>query len=401
MAVAHGRSRGVSRIYEVSERKTPVSLRILYVAYPLLAISEASCGGAEQVLLNLEREMSRRGHRTMVAAAEGSQVSGELYPTGRPVDSRDGFTSREEKHNRAIRQLVARQEFDLVHDMSGSFWRRASDVQLPILATLHLPTGLYAAGMFDALAFNLYFNCVSLAQSRAFAHLPRMLRVVENGIDLERFGEVSSSAAFARRERKGGPPAEERKGGESENSREFLLWMGRICEEKAPHIAIDVAADAGLPIAIAGQVYPFSYHERYFAREIEPRLQRYPQAKFVETPSFEEKIALLDHARALLITSQIDETSSLVAMEAMACGTPVVTFRRGALGEVVEHRVTGFVVETASEMAQALSNLHVIDPAACRARVERLYASTRMADDYLRLYDQVLRSYGAWQQRAA
>jgi glycosyltransferase involved in cell wall biosynthesis len=180
-----------------------------------------------------------------------------------------------------------------------------------------------------------------------------------------------------------------------------LLWMGRICEEKAPHIAIDVAQKAGLPIVVAGQVYPFSYHEQYFAREVAPRLRRYPQARVVSTPSLQEKLALLDHARALLVTSQIDETSSLVAMEAMARGTPVIAFRRGALPEVVQHGVTGFVVDMPREMAESVNKLDTIRPEACRSRVERLYTSTRMAEDYLRLYHRVLASCALFQKRVA
>ncbi|MBV9610265.1 MAG: glycosyltransferase [Acidobacteria bacterium] len=166
--------------------------------------------------------------------------------------------------------------------------------------------------------------------------------------------------------------------------------MGRICEEKAPHIAIEVAIETGNAIVIAGQVYPFSYHEEYFARAVAPRLKRYSRARFVSTPSFQGKLELLDGARALLITSQIDETSSLVAMEAMARATPVIAFRRGALPEVVQDGGTGFVVDTMAEMAAAVNRIDEINPAACRERIERLYTSARMCDDYLRLYDRVL-----------
>ena len=353
-----------------------MSLRILYVAYPLLAISDASCGGAEQVLLTLEREMWRRGHHTVVAACEGSQVSGELFATGNPAISPDAFELRELGHSEAILWLLVKERFDLVHDMSGSFWRCAAQAEVPVLATLHLPPELYIPGMFDSLALNLYFNCVSRSQARAFCHLPRMLGVVENGIDLSRF-----HPPFAKDGRKGGPPL---------LARDYLLWMGRICEEKAPHIAIDVAAEARLPLVMAGQVYPFSYHRQYFEREVEPRLKKYAQARFVPTPAFEEKVSLLKQARALLITSQIDETSSLVAMEAMACGTPVIAFRRGALPEVIEHDVTGFIAESSGEMVDAVKKVGDIEPDACRARVERFYTSSRMADDYEDLYNQIV-----------
>ena len=144
-----------------------------------------------------------------------------------------------------------------------------------------------------------------------------MLGVVRNGIDVERF-----------------PLTTEKTG--------YLLWLGRICEEKGTHVAIELAQRAKLPIVIAGQVYPFSYHQRYFERQVQPHLGDAGVA-FIERPDFREKVQLLRHARALLVTSLIDETSSLVALEAMACGTLVVGFRRGAIPSVVAHGETGLI----------------------------------------------------------
>ena len=109
---------------------------------------------------------------------------------------------------------------------------------------------------------------------------------------------------------------------------DYLLWMGRVCEEKAPHLAIQAAKQAGAQLFLAGQVYPFSYHQQYFEREICPSLGR--GVSFVDSPFYNDIVALLRNARALLVTSTAEETSSLVAMEAMACGTPVVAMRRGA-----------------------------------------------------------------------
>ena len=132
-----------------------------------------------------------------------------------------------------------------------------------------------------------------------------------------------------------------------------LLWLGRICQEKAPHLALEIARTTGSAITLAGQVYPFSYHQQYFEREVLPILRECPTARWIDSPSFEEKRRLLQSAEALLITSQVDETSSLVAMEAAACGTPVIAFDRGALAEVVEHGKTGFVVSDIAEAVKA------------------------------------------------
>ncbi|MGE5322274.1 MAG: glycosyltransferase, partial [Actinomycetota bacterium] len=172
--------------------------------------------------------------------------------------------------------------------------------------------------------------------------------------------------------------------------RQGLLWLGRICEEKGPHLALDIASRSGWPIVMAGQVYPFSYHRQFFAREIEPRLRRNPNARWIDSPSAPLKCELLRSAAALLITSLVDETSSLVAMEAAACGTPVIAFRRGALPEVVKDGVTGFVVEGVSEALKALERLHTISPGECHANAFRYFTAGAMADGYERLYARLL-----------
>src|SRR5205085_11566134 len=132
-----------------------------------------------------------------------------------------------------------------------------------------------------------------------------------------------------------------------------------------------------------GSVYPFSYHQCYYEREIVPRLHNLgSQVTRITAPTFPQKLELLQQARAVLIPSLIDETSSLVAMEAMACGTPVIAFRRGALAHIVQHGITGFLVDSPEQMAQAVENLANIDPITCRRYAEQFCSSERMADGY-------------------
>jgi glycosyltransferase involved in cell wall biosynthesis len=134
-------------------------------------------------------------------------------------------------------------------------------------------------------------------------------------------------------------------------------------------------------------VYPFIYHQKYFAREVIPRLKRAGnQAKYIERPTFAEKIDLLRNARALLITSDISETSSIVAMEAAACGTPVVALRRGGLAEVIADSVTGILVNDTDEMSAALSRVSAIEPAKCQEYARQHYAAEKMAECYMALY---------------
>ena len=352
---------------------------VLYVAYPLLPVTGESCGGAEQVLALTERAMCSRGWRTCLAAAAGSLAAGELFSTGAPAEAPDCFDQRDAEQTRRILAMLRLHagRFDLIHDHSGSFWRNAAAIDLPVLATLHLPRSFYPLEAFEDVPGNVSFHCVSGSQARSFSGLPRMLGVVQNGIDLGRFRLSSSRDGY-------------------------LVCLGRICEEKGTHLALDVAASTGSLIVLAGQVYPFSYHRQYFEREVAPRLERLgARARLLDQLSLDNKVALLRRARAVLLPTLAEETSSLIAMEAMACGTPVIAFRRGALPEIVEDGVTGILVDSVEEMAHAVNLAEQIDPAACRARVEKLYSATRMVDDYERVYASVLSGWQPATARAA
>ncbi|MEO8725290.1 MAG: glycosyltransferase, partial [Acidobacteriaceae bacterium] len=303
--------------------------KILFVSYPLLAISEHSPGGAEQVLVTLENELFQRGYDTWTAAANGSQVAGGLVETGAPATVAEQLAEREQEHNRLIFQAVAEHRasgrpFGLIHDMSGSFWQMAAEVGCPALATLHLPRSYYPENTWKKTAKNVSFSCVSASHMHDFGKIQNLF-LAPNGITLSKF--VSEPVVS--------------------EEREYFLWLGRICGEKGPHHALDVAYASGERIIVAGAVYPFLYHQKFHAREVLPRLRRAKQrTRFIDSPSFAEKLGLLRHAKALLLTSTVAETSSLVAMEAAACGTPVIGLRRGAVPEVVREGVTGLLADS-------------------------------------------------------
>src|SRR5205807_59279 len=205
-----------------------------------------------------------------------------------PPSEPDQLEQRELEHRAAIVQAIVGREregrpFDLIHDHSGSFWPFASEFDIPVLATLHLPRRLSQAHLFHNSAPNVFFTCVSQLQSQHFADLPNLVGAIENGIDLKSFRPSHGAR------------------------REHLLWLGRICEEKGAHIALDVAESAQLPLVIAGQVYPFSYHQNYYKREIVPRLQKLGSAvTCVPSPTFAQKLELLQQARAVLIPSTVE-----------------------------------------------------------------------------------------------
>jgi glycosyltransferase involved in cell wall biosynthesis len=325
------------------------------VAYPLLPVSAASAGGAEQILWTLERELSARGWHTTVAACAGTSVAGELLATGEAPKTRDGFAEREKEHTERVVAACATGNFDMVLDHSGHFFRHAARVKGIVLATLHLPRSLYAEDAFEGVAQNVYFNCVSETQRLTFVDVPRVLGVVKNGIMLERFPICGRKS-------------------------DFLLWLGRVCPEKAPHLAIAAAQRAGMPIVVAGQVYPFRWHEEYWEREVKPLID-HDRVRWVKGPSFTEKTKLLREARALLVTPLVAETTSLVALEAMASGTPVIAFDAGTLPEVVA-KSTGFLVDGVEAMVQACKKVSTVRALDCREWVRREYSAKKMADGY-------------------
>ena len=202
--------------------------RVLYVAYPLLRVHEESAGGAEQILWTLEREVARGGAQTTVAASAGSRVSGQLFSTGEPCTQPDDYERRRNEHEDRVVEFVRRRArqrnaFDLIHDHSGSFWKRAAEVDTQVLATLHLPRSFYPAENFNDVPANVSFNCVSDSQARSFGDLHSLAGVVPNGIALDCFEPVAA-----------------------DQGRHGLLWLGRICEEKAPHLALEIAAQRGV-----------------------------------------------------------------------------------------------------------------------------------------------------------
>jgi glycosyltransferase involved in cell wall biosynthesis len=167
--------------------------------------------------------------------------------------------------------------------------------------------------------------------------------------------------------------------------RSFALALGRVCPEKGLHDAVSAARAAGVPLLIAGAVHPYPAHADYFRTHLAPALDG--RRRFIGPIAGGRKRRLLAAARCLVVPSLVDETSSLVAMEALAAGTPVIARRVGALPTLVEHGHTGFLVDGVDDMAAALRRAAEIPPAACRAAALARFGADRMAARYRALYD--------------
>jgi len=168
----------------------------------------------------------------------------------------------------------------------------------------------------------------------------------------------------------------------------YLAFIGRISPEKRVDRAIEIARRAGLPLKVAAKVDRAD--RDYFDREIK-HLLRQPHVEFVGEIGEAEKSAFLGNARALLFPIDWEEPFGLVMIEAMACGTPVVAFRRGSVPEIVEDGVTGFVVDTVEEAIEAVRRIPALSRTECRAGFDRRYTASRMALDYVTIYRRLLK----------
>ncbi len=348
-----------------------MALTVLAVAYPFAPVSADAVGGAEQVLAGLDAALVRAGHRSLVLAAAGSRVRGELLPLPLPAGA-IGAAERSaawQAQRAAIVDVLAREPVDLVHLHGIDFAQVLPPPgRVPLLATLHLPPAWYPPAVFTDARADLTLQCVSQAQRRACPPTAQPLVVIENGVPLHQ---------LAARVRK----------------RPYALALGRICPEKNLHAALDAGRLAGMPVLLGGQVFPYDAHQRYWRESVCPRLDRW--RRFLGPLPFARKRRLLAGARCLLVPSLAPETSSLVAMEALACGTPVVAYPAGALPEIVEHGRTGFLVRSPREMALAMRACDTLDPQACRAAAQRRFGLERTAARYLALYAELAAGHPA------
>jgi glycosyltransferase involved in cell wall biosynthesis len=338
-------------------------LTVLSVAYPFAAVGPDGVGGAEQVLSMIDEALVAAGHRSIVVACAGSRCAGELAGIPGPAGKIDAHVRRTtyDVLRRTIDEVARDARVDLVHAHGVDFFEYLPRAAVPLLVTLHLPLSCYPERGLLTKRPLTWMNGVSTSQMRSAPPGMRRVPEIANGVHLDQYAPVR------------------------EPKRRYAICLGRICPEKGFDIALEAAQMAGLPLLLAGRTFPYDEHERHFEQRIAPRLRA--GCHFIGAVGPARKRSLLGRARCLVVPSLIAETSSLVAMEALACGTPVVAFRAGALPDIVEHGRTGFVVDDVAAMARALREVGDIDPRACREAAERRFSASAMTSRYLRLHE--------------
>jgi glycosyltransferase involved in cell wall biosynthesis len=173
----------------------------------------------------------------------------------------------------------------------------------------------------------------------------------------------------------------------NEKPGEYVLFLGRICPEKRPDRAIEIARKAGIHLKIAAKVDPVD--REYFNKEIKPLLDG-PLVEYIGEVNDSQKQELIGNAIALIHPIEFPEPFGIVMIESLACGTPIVAFRTGSIPEVVDEGVTGFVVDNVDDAVKALQKVKTLDRKRCREVFEKRFSSSRMVDDYLTIYEQVI-----------
>ncbi len=258
-----------------------------------------------------------------------------------------------------------RKQFDLIHNHFDFFMYPLlmCDDGPPILTTLHRPIDEELARVARSFP-KMNFCAISQDQKQsAEKNGLRIVDVVYNGIKVEDY-------TF------NGKPDD------------YFMYLGRLNKEKGFVPAIQIAKKAGIKLVVAGNIVG-GEEWNYFLHEVQPLLNE-ENINFIGQIDFKEKVRLLSSAKALLFPIDRREPFGLVMIEAMACGTPVIGYRRGSVPEVISDGRVGFVVEDERGMIEAIKKIDVIKRKDCRVHIEQNFTLKQMVDKYEEIYKKLI-----------
>jgi glycosyltransferase involved in cell wall biosynthesis len=334
-------------------------MRVAQIAPPWIPVPPVTYGGTELMVANLIRGLQERGVEVWLFSAGDSSLPvpqyGHFIKSFWPPDkfSENLHLSHAFAHLRQQPPLVIHSHLE----NAAGFWALAPAA--PLVITIHTP--LFPMKRDYLLSFpKAHLVTVSSFQKRQLAEHPR-LHLIPHGLDL---ADYPFQAA----------------------KEDFLLFLGRIYPDKGLHTAIRLARESGMRLVIAGPV--FEPDRPYFDEQIRGHLDG-DRIVYLGPADHARKVDLMKRAQALVLPLEVDETFGLAMIEAMACGTPVLAYDRGAVPEVVAKDETGFAVHTYGELRDCLPRLAALDPHRCREHVARHFSRETMVAAYLRLYEDV------------
>jgi glycosyltransferase involved in cell wall biosynthesis len=335
-------------------------MQIAQIAPLMEAVPPKLYGGSERIVAYLTDELVTMGHEVTLFASGDSVTTATLEPGCARALRLDPTVRDSVAPLLAMLEGVAQRahDFDVVHlhcDYLGYPVLRRTGV--PFLATLH--------GRLDLPELRLLY--------RVFSDVPVVSISNSQRGPLPEAGFVATVYH--------GLPEQLLLPGNGSGG--YLAFLGRISPEKAPDLAIRIAARAGMRLKIAAKID--AVDREYFKAEIEPLLAQ-PHVEFIGEIGEHEKAEFLGNAAGLLFPIAWQEPFGLVMIEAMACGTPVIALRNGSVPEVVDDGITGFIVDDEATAASAAGQIHLLDRTLIRTIFEQRFTARRMAEDYTRIY---------------
>jgi glycosyltransferase involved in cell wall biosynthesis len=335
-------------------------MRIAITADPMLPVPPREYGGIERVVDMLVRGLVARGHEVVLFAHADSDVPCRLvsYRGRRPRHAGDVV------RNTLTVARLALERPDLVHSFGRlAYLAPLLPGRLPKIMSYQRQPSLrqirHAMGV--ASHETLSFTGCSAHIARQIAPFAPVI-AIHNGVSLDKFTPAIDLPDAAP-----------------------LVFLGRLERIKGVHTAIRVAQRSGRDLVIAGNVVDDAGGRQYYETEIAPHVDG-ARIRYVGPVDDRAKNTLLARAAALLMPVEWEEPFGIVMIEALACGTPVLGFRRGAVPEVIGDGVTGFLCDDADGMVRAVARLSHIDRSACRADCEARFSADVIVDAYERLY---------------
>lgn len=349
-------------------------MRIAQVSPLFERVPPGGYGGTERVVSYLTEELVRRGHQVTLFATADSITSARLVP-GAPAALRPAGRDRFAHiyHVAMLDEVYARaDEFDVVHaHVDCLHFPLALRSPVPWLTTIHGRLDLEDIVACYRRFAALPFVSISNDQRRPMPWL-HWRATVHHGLPRTLHSPVRRPG-------------------------DYLAFLGRMSPEKGFEDAVEIARRTGLPLRAAGKLDPSD--EVYWRRRVLPFFDS-GEVEYVGEIGGRVKDEFLGGARALLFPIDWPEPFGLVMIEAFACGTPVIGYRRGSVPEVIEDGLTGFIVDRVDEAVRAVAHVGRLDRGRIRARFEERFSVERMTDDYLRLYHELGATHGRTHQRA-
>jgi glycosyltransferase involved in cell wall biosynthesis len=335
-------------------------LRIAVLAPVWFSVPPTGYGGIEWIVSLLADGLVDAGHEVTLFASGDSKTKATLSSIFERAPSHlIGQAETEVRHALACYERA--EDFDVVNDHSGPpAAALGGAISTPVVHTVHGPLEGVPGQLYESIARvapQVGLISISLNQRKPKPDLP-WLANCPNALDFSLY------------------PCKPHRG-------DYLLFLGRMSTDKGAHRAIAVAMETGLPLKLAGKRNEPAEHD-YFAEYVEPHLVG--GIEYLGEVTHGQKVELLQNARATLFPIEWEEPFGLVMIESMACGTPVIATRRGAVPEVIEHGRSGIIVDDYRLMPAALEQADAIDPWECRRFVEERYAPERMVGEYVEAY---------------